>query len=185
MNWHHPHAVGRRALFGQWAVIAVFVVLVAAFFRVQVLAQDRYRLQSEENRLRPVRMPAPRGLIVDRNGVVLAENVPGYSIAVLASSVDVLRDRLEQVAPMIGLDRTEIEAIIERFRRRPHEPAPDGRRSRDRDLPVRQAPGDLVSRHVTPRHADHVDPPRRSDPDSHRHLGPGRRSLTSACTAPD
>jgi penicillin-binding protein 2 len=87
MSWLHPHDVARRArsarsvtlvLFGVLALLVLFGVLALAFFRVQILASGRYQLQSEENRLRPVPLPAPRGLLTDRNGVVLAENVPGY-----------------------------------------------------------------------------------------------------------
>ena len=121
MSWFHRHAVGRRADVAGFMVLVVFFVLALAFFRVQVLASSRYRLESEENRLRPVRLPAPRGLITDRNGVVLADNIPGYSIAVTGSSADDIRATLERIADIAGLDSNRINDIIRRYRRRPFE----------------------------------------------------------------
>lgn len=123
MTWFHRHEVGHRADVSRIIVILVFGVFLLAFFRVQVLSSSRYRLESEENRLRPVRLTAPRGLIVDRNGVVLADNVPGYSIAVTGSSVDEVRSTLEDIANIANLDSTRIETVLNRYRRRHHEPA--------------------------------------------------------------
>ena len=121
MSWFHRHEVGRRADVARFLVIAVFGILVLAFFRVQVLASSRYRLESEENRLRPVRLVAPRGLITDRNGVVIADNIPGYSVAVTGPSVDAVRGTLEGIAAIAGLDSARVDAIVRRYRRRPHE----------------------------------------------------------------
>src|SRR2546422_6352508 len=73
MSSFHPHLLDRRLRVARavvWAIIGVFVVV---FFRTQILEHGKYRLQSELNRLRPIPLPAPRGLIMDRNGKVLAE----------------------------------------------------------------------------------------------------------------
>jgi penicillin-binding protein 2 len=136
MTWFHPHAVRRRADAARVLVALLFVILAVAFFRIQVLGADYYALESKNNRLRPVPMPAPRGLVLDRNGVVLAENVPGYTIAVLASDADSLRGTLEdQIAPIAELDSLDIATIVGRFRRAPHEPT----------IIKRDAPFELVS----------------------------------------
>ena len=123
MSWFHRHEISHRADMSGLIVASVFVLLLFSFFRVQVLTSSRYRLQSEENRLRPVRLVAPRGLIMDRNGVVLADNVPGYSIGVMGQSVDAVRATLEGIAPAANLDSARIDRIVARYRRRPHEPA--------------------------------------------------------------
>jgi penicillin-binding protein 2 len=135
MTWFHPHEVTRRADASRLVVTLMFVLLAVGFFRIQVLGADRYKLRSTNNRLRPVTLPAPRGLIVDRNGVVLAENEPGYTIALLASDEDSLRSTLERIADRANLDSLKIEAILRRFRRLPHEPT----------TILRDAPFDLVS----------------------------------------
>ena len=135
MNRFHPHAVARRAAVASWIVSGVFGVMAIAFFKVQVLASDRYQLQSDENRLRAVPLPAPRGLITDRHGVVLAENVPGYSVALLASSPESLASTMERIAPIAGLDAEKVASTLDRYRRAPHDPV----------MIMRDAPFEVVS----------------------------------------
>ncbi len=135
MTWFHPHEVARRVVIGRFTAAVAFAVLLTAFFRLQVLGADRYELQSMENRLRAVPLPAPRGLITDRNGLVLADNIPGYSVAVLASDPDSLRVIVERIASVAELDSARIETVLRRFRRSPHEPA----------VVLRDAPFDVVS----------------------------------------
>jgi penicillin-binding protein 2 len=122
MNWFHPHEVARRATAARIIVWGGLALLLITFFRAQVLSAGRYQLQSEQNRLRAVPIQAPRGLIVDRHGEVLAENEPGYSVALIASSVDSLAVVLHGLRPMLGLDSTEIPPILAAYRRRSSEP---------------------------------------------------------------
>ena len=70
----------------------------AAFFRTQVLRARGVRAAVGENRLREVPLPAPRGIIYDRNGQVIAENVPGYSVSILSPKEDSLRAALQRLS---------------------------------------------------------------------------------------
>ena len=83
MNAFHPHLLDRRLMFARWFLWLVLVVITGAFFRTQIFGHGKYQLQSETNRLRPIPLPAPRGVIYDRNGHVIAENVPGYTVSLL------------------------------------------------------------------------------------------------------
>lgn len=122
MIWNHPYLLARRARAAGWIVTILFGTLAVAFFRVQVLSSSRYQFQSKENRLRAVPLPAPRGLITDRNGVVLAENIPGYSIALLAASAESLEAALGRLDPLVMLDSAAQAAVLRRYRRAPTEP---------------------------------------------------------------
>ena len=138
MTWYHPHTVARRGDLARILIWGMLGLLTLAFFRVQVLGSYRYRLQSEGNRLRPIPIPAARGLITDRNGTVLAENVPGYAVGLIAASSDSLRaalGRMARIAPLVKLDSVTIEATVRRFRRRPYEPV----------VLTRDAPFELIS----------------------------------------
>ena len=85
-----PESLKRnRARVARWfAVLMLVLGFGVQFFRVQVLKYTTYALRSDENRIRALPVPAERGTIYDREGRVLAENVPGYSIAVLPLSSD-------------------------------------------------------------------------------------------------
>jgi penicillin-binding protein 2 len=103
-----------------WATLGVMLL---AFFKIQILGHGKYQLQSETNRLRPIPLPAPRGVVTDRNGLVIAENVPGYTVSLLPAPVDSLRARLYRIAPVVKIDSGDIERVIARYRRAPYQPA--------------------------------------------------------------
>ena len=123
MSGFHPHLLDRRLGSARAVVWIVMGIMVLAFFRTQILGHGKYQLQSETNRLRPIPLPAPRGIIFDRNGRVLAENVPGYTVSVLPAPEASLRATLARVAAIANLDSTDIEHVIQRARRAPYQPA--------------------------------------------------------------
>ncbi|MBV9497511.1 MAG: penicillin-binding protein 2 [Acidobacteria bacterium] len=63
-----------------WAITGVFVFLAGSFWFVQGVQAEKYRNLSESNALRELIIPAKRGLIMDRNGKILADNQPAYSL---------------------------------------------------------------------------------------------------------
>ena len=76
----HPNDVARRSRGAKIFVLVAFAWLSSGFYRAQVLRHAEYVMQSEENRLREVPLPAPRGIIYDRAGKVIAENLPGSEV---------------------------------------------------------------------------------------------------------
>ena len=156
----HPFILALRGAVARNALAAVFLLLAGAFFRLQVLQHDRYRLKSESNRLRPVPLPAPRGVILDRHGAVIAENVPGYSVSLLAQDEDSLRAMLSRLDPIIPLDSAATEKVVHRLRSAPYEPT----------VLIKDAPFALVSeleerRAVLPGLVIQTEP-KRNYPDS-------------------
>ena len=119
----HPNDVQRRARAASIVLIATFALLVGAFFRTQVLQNAQYVLQSEENRLREVPLPAPRGIIYDRNGSIIAENVVGYSVSLLAPTEDSLKAAMTRLSRTIPLSPDQMNLAVRRFKRAPNRPA--------------------------------------------------------------
>lgn len=113
----HPNDIARRSRTAGWALAVIFTWLAGSFFKAQVLEHDRYALQSQENRLRSIPLPAPRGIIYDRNGAIIAENLPGYSVSILAPSVDSLQRVLTQVSTVVPLTSDQMDAAVRRYRR--------------------------------------------------------------------
>jgi penicillin-binding protein 2 len=117
VNIHHPVERQRRAL-GAYVVLALFMgTLVLAFFRVQVLGSSTWNLRAESNRVRQLPVAAPRGVIYDRNGVILAENVPGYAITLLPGPLDSARATLERMSRYIDLSDGRINQLVSTMRR--------------------------------------------------------------------
>ncbi len=120
---YHPNELLRRARAARAMLVASFLVLSGAFFRTQVLKNAEYALQSENNRLREVPLPGARGIIYDRKGEIIAENLPGYSVSILSPTEDSLRSALTTLAEVIPIDSAQQELAVRRFRRAPQRPA--------------------------------------------------------------
>lgn len=77
----------QRILIVAYLIAALFFILAIRFWQLQILQGKEYRRLSEENRLRIVRVAAPRGIIYDRNGVSLVKNSQNYSVSVAPDSI--------------------------------------------------------------------------------------------------
>ena len=121
-NPFHPHARRRRAVHAVLAIAIMLACLGAAFFRTQIVRHPEFVLQAEDNRFRVVPIAAPRGTVYDRDGKVIAETVTGYTLAVEPGPADSVRARVAPLLPLVGLDSTVLEEILERARRKPLEP---------------------------------------------------------------
>ena len=64
-------------------VLTMFGILGARLYSLQIGDWERYRIQSEQNTMQPVPLEASRGLIRDRQGVILVDNRPSYTISVI------------------------------------------------------------------------------------------------------
>ncbi len=80
----------RTKKFENWRYLVLFILVATVFgyyilrlFDIQVLQGERFFAQAEENRTQVISDPAIRGTIYDRNGVVLAQNVPSYNVVVV------------------------------------------------------------------------------------------------------
>jgi penicillin-binding protein 2 len=108
-------------------VVAAFLVLSLQLARLQLLQGSTYRHRADAQRLSLIAVPPNRGLIYDRNGNLLVENVPAFSLAVVPANVpkgdagDVVYRRL---AEMVGKPAAELRLSIEDARRTraAHEP---------------------------------------------------------------
>ena len=118
-----PQRLQQRATVLRWVIVALFLVLLVAFFKAQVLDAERYRLRSKSNRLRTIPITAPRGAILDRHGLVVADNVPGFTVKLIASHEDSLRAVLGRLATIVALDTADASQVVRRWRSARYQPA--------------------------------------------------------------
>lgn len=119
----HPNDVARRARVVRALLVVAFALLGSGFYRAQVLRHSQYVVQAEDNRLREIPLPAPRGIIYDRSGKVIAENLPGYTVSVYAATADSLRATLRRLNEIIPYSEDDIETAVKRYNRAPNRPA--------------------------------------------------------------
>jgi penicillin-binding protein 2 len=112
----HPNDVIRRSRAAAIMVSGVLVFLLSGFFRTQILQHRQFATQSEENRLRQIPLPAPRGTIYDRKKQIIAESIVGYSVSFISPSVDSLRATLGRLGSIIPVTSDQIDAAVRRWR---------------------------------------------------------------------
>ena len=95
-------------------------------YYLQVVEHERYSAMSEDNRVQLQPVPPTRGLIYDRNGVLLADNRPSYSVTILKEEVKDLDEILAQLKTLIPITDREVERFKKRLyqRRRPFQSVP-------------------------------------------------------------
>lgn len=120
---YHPNDVSRRATVARILLGIGFIALTSAFFRAQVMRNKEYLAQAEQNRFREVPLAAPRGIILDRNGRIIAENLPGYAVSLLSPSADSLRTAMRRLSNIIPITDDQVEAAVRRWRKNPTRPA--------------------------------------------------------------
>ena len=123
MNGFDSYQVRERATIARWTLSFAFAILIGAFFRTQILQHDKYQLRAETNRLRAIPLEPPRGAILDRNGEIIAENLPGFSVKLLATSVDSLRAVLGRLAEFLPIDSAAMRDIERKWRAAQYQPA--------------------------------------------------------------
>src|SRR5690554_5268565 len=102
-----PHL--ERRLFQQRLWIAVVIVvlcfaaLVARYFYLQVIQHSHYTELAEKNRIKHTRIKASRGLIYDRNGILLADNVTAYRLLVTPEKAENIEQQLNQLNTIVPL----------------------------------------------------------------------------------
>jgi penicillin-binding protein 2 len=121
MRLVQPDPRQRRTMGAMFSIAFATALLLTAFFQTQVVAGEQYALRSEENRLRGIPIPAPRGTILDRNGEVVATSVTGYSISVLPGDTTLIRETLDDLAPFLGLSQDDLARLMEMRNRRPND----------------------------------------------------------------
>jgi penicillin-binding protein 2 len=90
-----------RVGFAGLAVLLAFALLLARFFHLQVVQHDAYASKAEENRISIVPIAPNRGLILDRNGVVLARNYSAYTLEIFPAKVKDLERTIQTLGEVI------------------------------------------------------------------------------------
>ncbi|MEM6302700.1 MAG: penicillin-binding protein 2 [Pseudomonadota bacterium] len=106
-------------------VAGLLGTLLVRYYGLQISEFETYRTASERNRVQLQPLAPKRGLIYDRNGVLLADNRPSYTLSLILERVDDLESTLDQLADLVAIDQEQLDKFRSRAgRRRPYEHVP-------------------------------------------------------------
>jgi penicillin-binding protein 2 len=95
-----------------------FAALAARMYYLQVVEADRFAMLAEDNRINPRLLPPPRGRILDRFGVVLADNRHDYRAVIVREQAKDVEAVLERLGEIIGLEPEDRKRILKEIRLR-------------------------------------------------------------------
>jgi penicillin-binding protein 2 len=101
------------------AVLIAFGLLAVRFLYLQVWQHDVYQAKAEDNRISIVPVTPNRGLIVDRNGVVIARNYSGYTLEIFPRRVRNMERLIDQLADLVEIqprDRVRFRKLLQETR---------------------------------------------------------------------
>ncbi|MFV0276569.1 MAG: penicillin-binding protein 2, partial [Parahaliea sp.] len=114
-----------RTIIAVGIVIVLLGMILARYYSLQINQYETYRTESERNRVQLQPLPPKRGLIYDRNGVLLADNRPSHVLSIVVERVKDLDATLAELRQMIPVSAADLENFRKKkARRRPYEPVP-------------------------------------------------------------
>jgi penicillin-binding protein 2 len=106
-------------------VIGLLSVIVVRYFGLQITEHEIYRTESDRNRVQLQPLPPKRGLIFDRNGVLLADNRPNHMLSIVRERVSDLDSALSELQAIVPISDRDLENFHKKLkRRRPYEAIP-------------------------------------------------------------
>ncbi|MEP1596519.1 MAG: penicillin-binding transpeptidase domain-containing protein, partial [Halieaceae bacterium] len=116
---------GARTVTAILLVCGLLAIITVRYYSLQITNYETYQTQSERNRVQLQPLPPKRGLIYDRNGVLLADNRPSYILSVVRERVEDLDATLAELAALLPVSESDLENFQKKVKRsRPYEAVP-------------------------------------------------------------
>jgi penicillin-binding protein 2 len=100
---------GARTVLAILIVLGLLGIILMRYFSLQITDYEVYKVQSERNRVQLQSLPPKRGLIFDRNGVLLADNRPSYVLSIVSERVDDLEATLTEIQTLLPISESDLE----------------------------------------------------------------------------
>ena len=129
----------RRVWFSVFVIALMIAALLSNLYFLQIVQYQDYQTRSNDNRIKVIPSAPPRGLIFDRNGVLLAENQPEFSLELIPEQIPDLKKTVQELTTLLELDPENIPRILNeaKHKRNPaHKDSNNARlRNRNRTTP--------------------------------------------------
>jgi len=107
--------IRRRSKKAFIAVAVIFSLLLIYFWKVQVIDHQKYWKRSEANRIRRISLSPQRGLILDREGNILAKNIASFKVSLVREKCEDLQASYERISGLLHMDVKDIEERVRKF----------------------------------------------------------------------
>jgi len=98
-----------RLAAASYVIVGMLVLLLLGFWKLQVIDSDKYGVMAERNRVRSIPIIAPRGRMLDRDGRVLVDNYPSFSVLLLRDDQEQVEKNLPAIAEGLGLSLDDLK----------------------------------------------------------------------------
>lgn len=105
-----------RAVFAMVFVLLMFGVIIINMYHLQVTSYQVYQTRSEGNRIKVVPLAPNRGLITDRNGILLADNRPVFSLELVPEEIEDMTATLNELAELIEITEDQKSDFLKEVR---------------------------------------------------------------------
>jgi penicillin-binding protein 2 len=97
-----------RLAAASYVIVGMITLLLFGFWKLQVIDSDKYGQLAERNRVRSIPIIAPRGRMLDRDGRVLVDNYPSFSVILLRDDMIAVEKSLPAIADGLGLSLDDL-----------------------------------------------------------------------------
>ena len=108
-----------RLTIASYVIVGMIALLLFGFWKLQIIDSDRYSQMAERNRVRSIPIIAPRGSMLDREGRVLVDNYPSFSVLLLRDTPEQVDKLLPQIADGLGMTLDDVKQQIDASRAMP------------------------------------------------------------------
>ena len=96
------------------AVMGLFAIIFLRLVYLQIIRGSEFKQYSEDNRLRQEKIPSPRGIVFDRDGNILVDNVPAFDVSITPQFLQNKKETLKKLSNIIVMPVAEIEAFLDK-----------------------------------------------------------------------
>ncbi len=112
LNPHDGQEYRPRFVLAFTIVFVVFLLLFCRLFYLQIIQGESFRETAQKNSIRIRRVLAPRGVIYDRNGIVLVDSRPSFNLMMIPHEVPDRKRAIRAIARLLSRDEAELEAAV-------------------------------------------------------------------------
>jgi len=108
-----------RLAVASYIIVGMIGVLLLGFWKLQVIDSEKYTSMAERNRVRSIPVIAPRGRMLDRDGRVLVDNYPSFSVLLLRDDPALVEKNLPGIADGLGISFADLKDQLDNTKNLP------------------------------------------------------------------